>query len=407
MPDGHLLGALFVADSRVRTLTPEQSQTLIRLARQVVALLRLGRANCVLRHRENELRLIIQTSGEAICGLDEHGRFTFVNPACLRTFGYPDPQALLGASFHDLIHHTRADGTLCPEGECAMARAVREGREARVEDDVLWRADGSPIAVIYTTAPLRRGTRVVGAVLNVVDISEQRRLRDELASAVELRERFAAVLGHDLRNPLSTVLMGARAIANASDAAASTRATAKRVWHAGERMNRLVHDLLDFVRVRAGQALPFEPRATHLGDVARAIVAEFEVANPDRRFELETTDDATGRWDPDRLAQVCSNLVANAIQHGASDEPVRVRVSREEGHAILTVQNGGRPIPQHLLPHVFDPFRGGSPGTDLRAAGLGLGLFIVRQTALAHRGDVTVVSDARHTTFAVRLPLAG
>ena len=127
-------------------------------------------------------------------------------------------------------------------------------------------------------------------------------------------------------------------------------------------------------------------------------------SNPERRIELEVSGDATGEWDPDRIAQVCSNLLSNAIQHGDAQQPVRIRIESEGDDAIVTVENGGPPIPDELRPYLFDPFRRGQPAGDGSKTGLGLGLFIVRQVALAHGGDVSVRSDTNRTVFTVRLP---
>ncbi len=402
MPSGEHVGVLWVADTRPRDAATFDAQPLGILARQVVTQLALHRTHALVAQREGELRSIIETSGEAIYGIDTRGRCTFVNPACLRMLGYSRAEDLLGRSMHDLVHYAYEDGAPYAEAECSLLEATRDGLPIRLQDEVFWRSDGTPMWVIFTASPLYRDEQLVGAVVNFIDVSEERHRREELVAEARGRDRFTGVLGHDLRNPLSTVLMGAQRIAE-SDAPEPTRRLAVRVGHAAGRMQRLVHDLLDFVRVREGGALMLARRATDFAEVAREVVEELEVSRPDRRIDLDITGDTIGEWDPDRLAQVCSNLLANAIHHGAPDEPVRLEVRSRVDDVLLTVTNAGSPIPDELRSHLFDPFR---RGASVRAGGLGLGLFIVREIAVAHGGDVGFVSDENGTSFTVRLPRA-
>jgi signal transduction histidine kinase len=265
---------------------------------------------------------------------------------------------------------------------------------------MLWRKNGEPFWANYTASPLVRDGQLIGAVMTFVDVTEQRRTREKLEAAAQMRDRFTSVLGHDLRNPLSTVLMGAQQIAR-SDASDGIRRTANRLTRAAERMQRLVGDLLDLVRVREGGEILLRPRPTDLAVLAREIVSEFELAHPERRIVVETSGAVVGEWDADRLAQICSNLLSNAIRHGANDANVSMRVAATNDNATLTVENRGSPIPIEIRPHLFDPFRRGSTSGH----GLGLGLFIVREVARAHGGDVAFTSDDERTAFTVRLPI--
>jgi sigma-B regulation protein RsbU (phosphoserine phosphatase) len=167
-------------------------------------------------------------------------------------------------------------------------------------------------------------------------------------------------------------------------------------------MSRMITDLLDFTRARLGGGVPLQRRPAELVELVRATLEEFEVTHPGRVVLSHAGGPYTGEWDPDRLAQVVSNLVGNALQHGAADTPVQVVLREEGAELVLSVTNQGPPIPEALLPHVFDPFR---RATSSPRQGLGLGLYIVQQLVLAHGGSITVSSDAASgTTFTVRLP---
>jgi PAS domain S-box-containing protein len=133
-----------------------------------------------LRQSEEQVRLLLNSTAEAIYGLDADGRCTFCNSACIRLLGYADPQDLLGADMHRLIHHTRPDGTPYPREECHIYQAFLRGQGTHVEDEVLWRADGVSFPAEYRSYPIRRGEQVIGVVVTFLDISERRRAEDEL-----------------------------------------------------------------------------------------------------------------------------------------------------------------------------------------------------------------------------------
>jgi signal transduction histidine kinase len=168
-------------------------------------------------------------------------------------------------------------------------------------------------------------------------------------------------------------------------------------------MARIIHDLLDFTRIRNDGRIPVHPGPADLVALVRRAVAELASVHPDREIRLDAPDAAAISGDSDRLGQVVTNLVGNALQHSPADARVTVRVEVEDGGVALAVHNGGPAICDELLPTMFEPFRRGRHGTD--GGSLGLGLFIVREVVRAHGGEVAVASSARDgTTFTVRLP---
>ena len=145
----------------------------------------------------------------------------------------------------------------------------------------------------------------------------------EQTETLRLNEMFTAVLGHDLRNPLSAILMAAHMVQAQSDNE-TVRATAKRILLSGKRMTRMIDDMLDFARARLAGGIPLKMSRTDLAEPVQRVVREYEIAFPERRIELQQQGDLAGDWDGDRLAQVASNLIGNALQHGAADGPVQV-----------------------------------------------------------------------------------
>ena len=225
----------------------------------------------------------------------------------------------------------------------------------------------------------------------------------EQTETLRLNEMFTAVLGHDLRNPLSAILMAAHIVQQQSDSE-PVRATAKRILLSGKRMTRMIDDMLDLARARLAGGIPLRVSHTDVAEPVQRVVREYEIAFPERRIELKQDGDLAGDWDADRLAQVASNLIGNALQHGSADHTIQVQLDGTGAEGIvLSVINVGR-IPEHMLPHLFEPFQGGQrqPGQN---QGLGLGLYIVRQIVQAHQGSVDVqCEDDEHTHFRVLVP---
>jgi signal transduction histidine kinase len=225
----------------------------------------------------------------------------------------------------------------------------------------------------------------------------------ERTETLRLNEMFTAVLGHDLRSPLNAILTSAQLIElHARDPMAQEAAA--RIVSSGRRMARMIDGVLDLARARLAGGIPIRPVPTDLGQLVHRVISEHRSSFPEGRIELRHEGDLRGEWDADRLAQVASNLIGNAFQYGRTETPVRVSIDGQNADAVeFSVANEGA-IPPDMLAHVFDPFRRGRQHAT-RNDGLGLGLYIVKQIVLAHRGSVDVQSAAEdETLFRVRMP---
>ena len=177
---------------------------------------------------------------------------------------------------------------------------------------------------------------------------------------------------------------------------------ASRIINSAQRMERLIADLLDLANARLGGSLPLKRQLTDLQQVCEEAIVEVRAAHPDTTLRSQMTGDLHGQWDADRLAQVVSNLLANAVQHGGGT--AITLTAQAQGDAVtLAVQNGGPPIPKHALPSIFEPLARGA--MEPSSHSIGLGLFIARAVVTAHGGDIQVSSSTEAgTTFTVRLP---
>jgi len=220
------------------------------------------------------------------------------------------------------------------------------------------------------------------------------------------RDLFLAILSHDLRNPLNSIAMSAALLPQLPNSNADSTQTASQISTNVSLMARMIGDLLDYTRTRLGAGMPVQPAAMDLGALCREVFAEYRTGFPDRNIRFESAVDLTGDWDADRLRQMISNLMGNAVQHG--EDPIDLKLTGEASDVVLVVHNGGPPISPGELPKIFEPLvRGSSAGRPKanRPGSIGLGLYIAREIAQSHGGTIDVTSTQEAgTTFTVRLP---
>lgn len=224
----------------------------------------------------------------------------------------------------------------------------------------------------------------------------------------QARSLLLGTLGHDLRNPLGAVRNSAAYLLRSSGLTGAQTKAVARILSSTDRMQRMVEDLLDFTRTRLGTRLPIAPAEADLAEICRQTIDELQAFHPDSALRLECAGELAGHWDAPRIAQLLSNLVANAIQHGPAGATVTVTASGGPRDVTLQVHNPGAPIAPGVRRTLFEPaMRAAADATARRegASGLGLGLYIARQIALAHGGSIEVASsEPDGTTFTVRLP---
>ncbi len=225
---------------------------------------------------------------------------------------------------------------------------------------------------------------------------------EERTAALRVNEMFMAVLSHDLRTPLMSITAAATVIKRQPQPDKAC-AMAERVLSSSQRMARMIEDLLDVTRIRQAGGLALKLGAADMQAIVQRTLDEVQTGFPDRSIESTLQGDLTGVWDGERLCQVVTNIVGNAMHHGSADRPVQVAVDGTRSNMVtVSVSNGGTIAPD-LLPHLFDPFRG-RERTPGRNQGLGLGLFIAHQIVRAHRGNICVKSQDGTTCFSVELP---
>ena len=353
-----------------------------------------GQEDLRLRNTLETFESLIEASPLPIVAVDARGLVQIWNRAAESLFGW-DRSDVLG----------RSNPMVPPAAEAETQRIVEtvaQGGIVRGLEVRRLRKDGSEVDLALSVAPLRdTGGEVSGSIAVLADITDRIKREHEAEETARFRDHFIGIVGHDLRNPLTAIVTSAQLLLRFGNLGEKQARAVTRIGSSADRMARMIDDLLDFARTRLGGQFPIEPRRLNLLELCEHVIEELEFAHPERTVRVEAEGDLWGNWDSDRIAQVLSNLVGNALQHSPHDVPVLVTLHGHEDVVVLETHNDGPSIPPEVLPHIFEPGRRG----DARAGGLGLGLFIVQQIVFAHGGTIEARSTMEHgTTFTVTLP---
>lgn len=288
----------------------------------------------------------------------------------------------------------------------SLRAAIESGESHWMEEYRFQRQDGSYIFVNARGYLVRdaqgRALRMVGAFQ---DVTEHRLAEQEARRRADFEQHLIGIVSHDLRNPMNAILMAATLLLRQEGLGEPQRRSLQRILSSARRAARMLSDLLDFTQARLGGSLPVTLSPLDLHDLTCQVVEEVQFAQPYRRVVLEQSGDGRGEWDGDRLAQLITNLVNNAITYGDEHCAVRVRTEGRPDAVALSIHNEGAPIPAEMMPHLFHPLRRGAGKGSRATHSIGLGLFIVKHIVDAHGGSIHVDSTAENgTTFTVCLP---
>ena len=347
------------------------------------------------------------------------GRIFKANATLARWTGFTAAQ-LAGKRLQDLL----TVGTRIFYETHAAPLLIIQGHYNEISLD-LKTAEGAQLA-IFASGVQRKAAdgRVLFVRLTIFQAQERRRYERELVEArkaaraaeaavqdllkteretAQLREQFIAVLGHDLRNPLASISGGAVLLAKTAPTERDKRILGM-VQGSVTRMSALIDNILDFARGRLGGGITLtrDPEVA-LEPVLQQVVDELRTGVPHREIKTNFALTRTVNCDPFRIGQMISNLLGNALTHGAPDQPVRVSAAIIKCYLEISVANGGKPIPPTALTRLFQPFFRGEVRTGQQ--GLGLGLHIASEIASAHDGTLSVASSDEETRFTFRMPV--
>jgi len=311
---------------------------------------------------------------------------------------------------HPLIHHTKPDGTPNAPEQSPIYLAMRHREGAHVDDDVIWRADGTSFPAEYWSHPILRDDEVIGAVVTFLDVTERRRAEQEIQDGVRRREQFLAMLSHELRNPLAAILSATRVLDGARWTDDACNEAGQVVARQANHMSRLLDDLLDVARITRGH-ITLRKERVDARDTARAAIEALApfLAEHDTQLEMDIAPEplyVVG--DAARLQQIQANLLSNAAKYSPRGSHVRFELRRVDGQVMIRVTDHGLGIEPEVLPRIFELFVQGHQSLARSEGGLGIGLTLLKSLVELHDGRVEACSDgpSRGSVFTVWIPLA-
>ncbi|HEY6036110.1 MAG TPA: HAMP domain-containing sensor histidine kinase, partial [Kofleriaceae bacterium] len=297
------------------------------------------------------------------------------------------------------------DGKVLTEAEWALRRALHANHATQAELQMIT-PGAYPRVVAISSVPLRDGRgAIVGSVSAIDDITAQRAIEVERERVSQFQQQMLAMVGHDLRNPLSALVTGVEILKTSLPEDTSSGKLVRRLGNSANRMGRMIEQLLDHTRARLGGGIPVARREIDLTALVVGVIEELALAYPTAKLELAPAEPIQGMWDPDRVAQVVSNLLSNAIQYGRAGAPIEVVLAATQTTVTISITNQVRdlPIATDQLATLFEPYRRGADRAQ-QSGGLGLGLYIVRELVRAHGGTIEASSTVDGTTFSIRMP---
>jgi PAS domain S-box-containing protein len=359
----------------------------------------------ILESAEERTRLILGSVNEGIWGLDRDGKSTFINKATSITLGYTEDE-LLNAQMHSLVHYARPDGSLYPKEESHIYLTTLDGKARKVDDEVLWRKDGSSFPVEYETTPLFKNGELAGTVIVFRDITERRQAENVVKRAKEIAEEatkaksdFLANMSHEIRTPMNAII-GMSHLALQTDLNAKQRNYIEKVDSSAKNLLGIINDILDFSKIEAGK-MQFERADFYLEDVMEHLADLSVIKSRDKGLELlfdVDTDVPTAIvGDSMRLGQVLINLLNNAIKFTEKGEvSVNVHKIADANDGVLLrfdITDTGIGLSEEQCGKLFTAFSQADTTTSRKYGGTGLGLTISKRIVEMMEGEIGVTSE--------------
>ena len=367
-----------------------------------------------LQEIEARNRLLLESVGEGIIGVDTEGTAIFINPSACDMLGY-SAEELIGQQTHQLIHHSHADGSPYPHQQCPVYAAFVKGTRQQVDDEVFWRKDGSSLPVSYTSTPIEDKGRFIGSVVAFRDISARLQTEQAMIAAKVAAERanlakseFLSSMSHELRTPMNAILGFGQLLAFDDNLNPEQRDQVQEIITAGHHLLNLINEVLDLAKVESGRIeLTLEPVALYpVIEASLGLVTS--LANKHHiQLHHHGVQGAIVRADRTRLKQVLLNLLSNAIKYNRKGGSVTITLPSAGGAMLrLQVTDTGPGIPAASLGALFEPFNR-LKAEHSNIEGTGIGLTITRRIIELMGGRIGVESQVGvGSSFWIDLPVA-
>lgn len=356
------------------------------------------RTQVIMDNLHKEMRLLLESTGEGIYGIDIHGNCTFINGAAARMLGY-EVTEMIGRNTHQQIHHHHVDGSPYAVDDCPIYQALHARQPQRVEDEVFWRKDKTALPVEYASYPIVDCGKITGAVITFSDISSRRKMEI-------MKSEFISTVSHELRTPLTSI-HGALALL-AGGVAGELPAAAKPLIDVAkknsQRLILLVNDILDMEKLEAGK-MEFDIQPVKLDQLLKQALEANHAYAEQYKVSFELEEDLTEvmvKTDANRLLQVFANLLSNAAKFSPSGGKVLVAIKRAGANIRVEVTDHGPGVPDEFKDRIFQKFAQADSSDTRHLGGTGLGLSITKAMVENMGGSIGFDSQPQvRTTFYV------
>ena len=358
-----------------------------------------------IKESEERSRLLLESVGDGIFGVDSGGAVNFINPAGLSMLGF-DAQEILGHRIHDLTHHTREDGTSYPVEECPMYHSYTRGVTGQTDDEVLWRKDGTRFHAEYTSKPIVKDHQVSGAVVVFRDISKRKQAERELQEAKEAAEvatqtksDFLANMSHEIRTPMNAII-GMSHLCLGTKLQPKQRDYVEKVHFSANSLLGIINDILDFSKIEAGklemESVPFRLDEV-LDNLGNLMALKAQEKGLEVLFDSHPDVPRALVGDPLRLGQVLLNLAGNAVKFTEQGEiDLRIEphlITEDKAEICFRVQDTGIGMSPEQVGKLFQSFSQADTSTTRKYGGTGLGLAISKKLVEMMDGRIWVESE--------------
>jgi two-component system sensor histidine kinase VicK len=375
------------------------------------------RAQDQLRSLSRQSNSVLESVGDGIIGIDLNGLVTIINPAALQMLGYKHDE-VLGRNIHNLIHHTRPDGSPYPADDSPIHKTINDLDTVRVSNEIFWRKDGTSFPVEYVARPQieveagddfvpaypdeRPAGKAVGVVVAFTDTTERRALD-------RMKDEFISTVSHELRTPLTSLRAALGLVTGGTLATRPEKLQQMLDIATGntDRLVRLVNDILELERIGSGKT-ELHYTMCSADDLFRRAASLQQNEASKAQLRITFNSQGVNVWaDPDRILQTLSNLISNAIKFSPPSTEIHLRARRVDvGEAEIQVRDQGRGIPQDKLESIFERFHQVDASDSRTMGGTGLGLAICRSIVVQHGGRIWATSTpGQGSIFHLTLPM--
>jgi PAS domain S-box-containing protein len=360
-------------------------------------------------------KMILDSSGDGIYGLDLNGYTTFANPVAEKMLGYSIDE-MRNETQHALIHHTKPDGTPYPRESCHIYESLCDGKVHQESNEVFWRKDGTSFPVEYVSTPIKENGSIVGAVVTFKDITERKKIENQLQTAKEEAESanraksiFLANMSHEIRTPMNAVLGYSQILLRKKDLDQDTKDSIRTIDNSGKNLLKLINEILDISKVEAGK-MELNVIGFDLNELVDNISSMFELRCQQKQLHWNvkgTSGRLSVHGDETKLRQILVNLLGNAIKFTESGEVTFSVTTLEENQYRFDIIDTGNGIPVEAQEMIFEPFQQEEEGAQ--KGGTGLGLALAKKYLELMGADLILESklnEGAHFQFTLTLPPA-